>query len=157
MVRIHLGPWIDCSSSYHAVMTDVRHPNPQTPADIQLAGLSLWVPDQVPRNGWLTVTAACEAPGAQVIVAGRILERESLAHFIQSAQQMYDQLEGVAELPMVEPNLCVLLQAKATGSVQMRVEITPDHLSQQHAFLFEIDQTYLPPFLTQARAVLSRI
>jgi len=37
----------------------------------------------------------------------------------------------------------------------MEVQITPDHLTQNHKFLADIDQSYLAGFLAQCRAVLA--
>jgi len=38
----------------------------------------------------------------------------------------------------------------------MVVEITPDHLTQRHRFEFTLDQSYLPPFIGQLRALAGR-
>jgi hypothetical protein len=35
----------------------------------------------------------------------------------------------------------------------MRVQITPDHLTQEHSFEFELDQTYLPGIAAQCRTI----
>jgi hypothetical protein len=37
----------------------------------------------------------------------------------------------------------------------MTVQITPDHLNESHRFVSEMDQTYLPAFLGQLKAILA--
>jgi hypothetical protein len=38
----------------------------------------------------------------------------------------------------------------------MRVEITPDHMTQEHNFQFEVDQSYLPSLIESCRKVLAK-
>ncbi len=130
---------------------------------MQIAGLSLWVhdrqgppPQYQPYEDWLRATAVCEADGAQVTTGGEILMWSDLTRLLESAQAMYDRLEGSADLSTVEPYLGLSLRMEKTGRVVMTVEITPDHMTQEHRFEFDIDQSYLPPFLTQLRSVLHR-
>lgn len=42
------------------------------------------------------------------------------------------------------------------GHLEILVEITPDHLTQEHKFRFEVDQSYLPGLISQCRKILSR-
>jgi hypothetical protein len=36
----------------------------------------------------------------------------------------------------------------------MEVSITPDHMTQRHGFQFNIDQSYLLPFIKQCQSLL---
>jgi hypothetical protein len=36
----------------------------------------------------------------------------------------------------------------------MRVQITPDHMTQEHRMDFEIDQSYIPSLIAQCRAII---
>jgi hypothetical protein len=38
----------------------------------------------------------------------------------------------------------------------LTVKITPDHMTQEHRFQFELDQSYLPAVVEQCRAILAR-
>jgi hypothetical protein len=83
--------------------------------------------------------------------------RDQLQNLFDTSQRMYEELDGEAELPTVEPYLHMQLRMERTGRIRMSVEITPDQLTQQHSFIFEIDQSHLPPFLDDLRAALDRI
>jgi len=59
-----------------------------------------------------------------------------------------------AELAPLEPELKVSIRpVDRLGHFKIRVHITPDHLTQQHSFEFEIDQTYLLAIETQCRTI----
>jgi hypothetical protein len=55
----------------------------------------------------------------------------------------------------MEPEIAVTLNAKTLGAVEMEVQITPDHLTQEHRFTFAIDQSYLEPLSSQCARLLS--
>jgi hypothetical protein len=42
------------------------------------------------------------------------------------------------------------------GHVAITVEITPDHMNQQHWFQFELDQSYLAGLISGCRGVLEK-
>ena len=67
---------------------------------------------------------------------------------------MHQTLVGAAILDCMEPNLRVELKMQSLGQITMTVHITPEHITQQHSFEFEIDQSYLPAFLRQCGQVL---
>jgi hypothetical protein len=132
--------------------------------DLQLAGFQVWVHSQ-PYAGseephdadWLTVTAHCGASGASVWASGTILTASAFDQFARHCDELHARLEGIARFASDEPNVSVRLEATGgRGHVSMVVEITPDHLAQEHRFDFEIDQTYLPGVAQQCREVLAR-
>ena len=128
---------------------------------IKLASLEIWVHSREFPNeqdywdgNWLRVTARCSAPGALVLASGPIVHLSEIDRWHTDLRQMKETLSGNAILACVEPNLSVALAASSLGRVKMEVKITPDHLTQQHSFTFEIDQSYLDPLLRQCRAML---
>ena len=132
----------------------------------QSAGLhefSLWVlgrrfPDANDYwdGNWLNVRARVEAPGALVEAQGAIVFAPELAEFVKQLETLYTTLVGEAALRCMEPNLQVAIQGDSLGHVAVTLMITPDHMTQSHEFKFDLDQTYLGPFLNGCRSVLSR-
>ena len=54
-----------------------------------------------------------------------------------------------------EPNVTVrVTTANGAGQLRVRVDVTPDHMTQAHWFEFEIDQSYLPAAVGQLESVL---
>lgn len=129
--------------------------------DLRLAGFQLWVhgwESSSPNtdDDWLNVTAHCGAHGASVWASGAIVQRGDLAGWIENVGFLHRELSGRAGLAPLEQNLSVILHVDRTGGIEMVVEITPDPGNQQHRFEFDLDQTYLPPFLTQGKKLLDR-
>jgi hypothetical protein len=58
-------------------------------------------------------------------------------------------------LKCIDPNLEVTIKGDFLGHARVTINITPDHLTQSHEFIFSIDQTYLKPLIAQCREVLS--
>ena len=130
--------------------------------DLKLAGFQLWIHGrQFPHSedywdsNWLNITAHCEDKGASVWVRGPIIHLPEVAHLLRGAEQIYTTLIGEAELPCMEPELELKLTAAGLGHIKMEVDITPDNLTQQHHFIFDVDQSYLPALLTDCRRILT--
>ena len=133
------------------------------PPDVHLSGLQLWVHGyQYPHiadswdGNWLNTTAHCGASGASVWASGAILDTVSLEQFCNGLEMIYERLEGTAELSTDEPYLSAHVGGGAHGRLTMTVRITPDELTQEHEFRFDLDQTYLPPVITALRETLAR-
>lgn len=131
--------------------------------DLQLSGLQIWIHGrQFPSvedywdGNWINVTAHCGAEGASVWVSGNIIHLSEIRHLLTGIESMYKELKGKAELPCMEPELSVVLEAKNLGQIEMVVDITPNNLCQSHKFIFEVDQSYLPKLITECEAVLSK-
>lgn len=130
-------------------------------ADIHLAGLEIWVQRrQFPDSNdywdgnWIVVNARCSKEGASVHASGPFIHLSELAGFTNELIRLNDELKGEATLPCMEPELSVKLKADKLGHVSVTVTLTPDHLTQQHKFVFDIDQSYLSGVLKQCHAVL---
>ncbi len=133
-----------------------------TPA-LKLIGFQLWIHGrQNPEaqdfddGNWLNVTAHCGVNGASVWVSGAIVMVSDIARWATQCKTLYQTGQGEAVLQPCEPNLLVTLRSSdQIGHILMRVEITPDHMTQEHRIDFEIDQSYLPSLITQCRAIVA--
>jgi hypothetical protein len=131
--------------------------------DIKLDGLQIWIHGrQFPQEedywdgNWLNVTAHCGSHGADVWTSGPILHIPDIARWLDSLEWMNKSLSGEADLVSLEPELVVELKMDSPGKISMRVEITPDHMIQEHNFQFEIDQSYLVGLIENCRKVLAK-
>ncbi|CAM4188039.1 hypothetical protein DEMA109039_10785 [Deinococcus marmoris] len=79
-----------------------------------------------------------------------------LARFRDELRMVYDCLDAEAGLWTIEPELKVRIEAKATGAIVVEIELTPDHMTQEHHFYLELDQTYLPLAITQLSSILNQ-
>ncbi len=106
---------------------------------------------------WLFATAQCDADGALVRVTGSFISTTDLAAFGKQCEEMYQQLKGEARLDPLEPELRLALRyTDRAGHLEGKVQITPDHMSQQHQFVFGLDQSYLPKVVAECRALLGK-
>ncbi len=131
--------------------------------DIKIAGLEIWIHgNQFPDAGdywdgnWMAITAKCASRNSCVWVSGNILHLPDLKHLMVTSEKLYENLKGEAVLPCIEPELSMKLEASSLGQINMTVDITPDHLNQEHKFVFEIDQSYLPGLISNCKKVLDR-
>ena len=97
-----------------------------------------------------------EAYGARVECAGAILMTADIKRFRSQLAAMADTLTGEATLAGLEPELRVVLKMQRMGHIDFVVEITPDHLNQQHRFQVGTDQSYLPALISSCNSILSR-
>lgn len=85
----------------------------------------------------------CGGEGAQVFVTGSILRLSELLEWLRQLVAMNSNLSGCANLVCIEPKLKVEMLSESLGHISTKVMITPNHLTQFHSFLFDIDQSYL--------------
>ena len=131
------------------------------PADVRLGPLSLWVHGYEYADAaefydanWLRVTTRCSAAGSSVEVSGAILLTSDLEKWREDLARLHESLSGEAILEPPEPNLAVRLRAEALGHIAGEISVTPDPLSQEHRFVFEVDQTYLASALSQLNVLV---
>ncbi len=131
--------------------------------DLKLGGLSLWVLGrQFPNakdywdGNWLNVRARVEALGAVVDAEGPFVSVPELENFAKQLEALHATLVGEAALRCLEPNLEIAIRSNSRGHVAVKVRVTPDHMTQSHEFEFDLDQSYLGPFLDGCKHVLSR-
>ena len=85
---------------------------------------------------------------------GNILHLPDFKHLMITSEKLYESLKGKADLPCIEPELSMELEASNLGQIIMTVNITPDHMNQDHKFVFEIDQSYLPELISSCKRIL---
>lgn len=108
-------------------------------------------------GNWLDVTARCIGNGTSIIARGSYLDTLSFHRLRRELTPLYERFEGEATLASAEPNLRVTFKAAGkTGQVKLEIEITPDHLHQQHRFFEMIDQSYLSQIQAGCSGVLRR-
>lgn len=130
---------------------------------IKIGGLEIWVhgrefPDLYDYwdGNWLRVTAHCSAVGSNIRVNGPLIMVQDIAGWTMQCESLYRDLKGEALLKPHEPSLMVTIRAvDSSGHLEMEVEITPDHLTQDHRLRFDLDQSHLPALLRQCRQVIS--
>lgn len=140
---------------------DERHQHTLGEPHIKLSGLQIWVQRrQFPDSNdywdgnWLQVVTHCGASGSNVWVSGPILHLSEIKSWQDSIEKLYKTLSGEANLNCMEPELYVSLKSKKLGQIEMEVQITPEHLSQEHRYTFMLDQSYLKPLLASCKRIL---
>jgi hypothetical protein len=130
---------------------------------IALGPLKIWVVGRpFPHAGdywesnWLDVVARCEGAGSRVEVAGRFLHLGEVRTWKNDLASFQERLDGQLDMATMEPTLKVAIRAKSskTGHLDCTVALTGDHLTEEHRFALEIDQSYLPGLVRQLGAVL---
>jgi len=131
--------------------------------DITLGGLTIWIDQrQFPESkdywdaNWTNANVVYDCPEARVRTSAPIIHLGDLDRWLHDLKTLNSTLVGEANLECVEPNLRVLMEASSLGHIQVRVELTPDHLYQGHWFEFEADQSYLPPLIKNLTDVLTK-
>jgi hypothetical protein len=132
------------------------------PPNLKIQGFQIWIHGrQYPNNhdywdgNWLRVTAHCGGNGASVFATGSIIHLTDLMNWFDQLEKLSIALKGEAKLGCIEPYIAVDLKFTTLGHIKMEVSITPDLLSQRHWFEFDIDQSFLDPFIRQCRSVLT--
>ena len=100
-------------------------------------------------------TAHCGTHGADVWTTGSILHVPDIVRWLADLEQLNRSLSGEANLVPLEPELRVKLAATQLGHILMEVEITPDNVTRQHTFSFELDQSYLEPVIESCRRIVN--
>ena len=130
---------------------------------LRFCGFTLWVdqrqfPDALDYwdGNWLMVRARMEASGARVECAGPVLMTTDIKRFRDQLAAMALSLSGEATLTGLEPELNVVLTMQKMGQMEIVVEITADHLNQDHRFTVAADQTYLPEMIRSCEVILDQ-
>ena len=131
--------------------------------DLRFCGFSLWVDQrQFPSasdywdGNWLIVRVRMEASGARIECEGPFLMTTDIKQFRDQLAAMVASLSGEATLMGLEPEISVVLALRKLGQVEGAIELTADHMNQQHRFTVEADQSYLPGLVQSCDAILER-
>lgn len=77
-----------------------------------------------------------------------------IKRWADACERMYNTLSGETNLDCMEPGFSVQMRMEKLGHISLEVSITPDHLTQEHRFKFEVDQSYLAELVNDCRRVL---
>ena len=131
--------------------------------DLKLSHLQLWVhgkqfpdSDDFWDGSWLRVTTHCGSNGSSVWVSGSYLRISEIAGWLKSIEEMEKNISGEAVLDCIEPELRINLAISPTGKIEMKVNITPDHMTQVHEYLFEIDQSYMSKLKSECKNIIAK-
>ena len=105
-------------------------------------------------GNFLVVTVIYEDDQNMIKIHGPYLHLKELSQFLNECEKLSKTLQGSAVLNPVEPNLRIELKANKRGTIQMKTNITPNPIKQKHEIIDEIDQSYLPDFITSLRELL---
>jgi hypothetical protein len=75
---------------------------------------------------------------------------------LAGCEKVFETLAGNAALDCIEPNLKVEINSTGSGHLAVRISITPDHMTQFHSYIDELDQTFLPPIIAGCRSILAK-
>lgn len=135
----------------------------ETDPSISIGALKIWIngrqfPDLSDYwdGNWIDVTALCEGMGSRIQVTGPFIHLTELQAWREDLKEFESTLKGSVELPAMEPTLNIKIEEEESsrGHLKCIVLITGDHLSEEHRYLFQIDQSYLPGLIAQLGAVL---
>jgi hypothetical protein len=131
--------------------------------DITFAGFKVWISGrQFPGTSdywdgnWLMVTACCESPGARVWAQGPIIHLSEIQHWLTGLKGLAHSILGEAELACIEPELGAKVCLDKLGHGSLVVNITPDHMNEQHQFTFEVDQSFIPGVIRNLEKILDK-
>lgn len=131
--------------------------------DLQFACLSIWIYGRENEDStdfwdgnWLRVLVHVGSSASDVWASGSILHLSELSSWLGGLRKLHDELAGTAELSCVEPNLGAKVTLDALGRGTLIVQITADHLSEQHTFTTHIDQSYLPDVIRSLQQILEQ-
>lgn len=130
---------------------------------ISIGPLKIWILGrQFPEHqdywdgNWLNVTALCEGNGSRVKVSGSFIHLGELKQWKEALVEFQHKLVGSINLPTMEPTLGIKITTtnSGTGQLDCEIDITGNHISEQHHFVLNIDQSYLSGLLAQLAIVL---
>ena len=131
--------------------------------DLKIGGLHLWVQGrQFPESNdywdgnWIVVTAECRYPQSSVRAEGPFVHLGEVADLLKGCKALYASLQGSAALSCMEPHLRADLTATGLGHINLVISLTPDHLTEEHVFRTELDQSYLPEIISACQSILDR-
>jgi hypothetical protein len=131
--------------------------------DIAFEGLSIWVlgrtfPDVTDYwdGNMLTIRLRMKTAGSCVDVIERGVHLSDISRFVSDLTTMNNTLRGTAKLNPLEPSFKLELGGDDKGHINATIDLTPDHVTENHEFIIFMDQTYLGSILSGFRSVLGR-
>ncbi len=131
--------------------------------DLRVLGLRIWFTNrEFPHSddywdgNWLMTHAIYQHGTSRVEARGPFVHLGDIVQFRRALTTLKANLNGTAKLDPVEPNLCVTLTGNGRGQIDVDIELTPDHMLEQHTFRDSFDQTFLDGLISDCAVVLER-
>jgi hypothetical protein len=141
------------------------HPvaNSAAPLGFQLGGVSVEVDGRVAHDcddtwdaNWLSVTARCQAAGAEVVVPAAVMTSWSVERFCKGLEGLAGTGVGCAYLTAEAPNLAMRVESQqADAPITVRAELTADRAGQGHWFAFTVSRADLLTVIGRCREILA--
>lgn len=130
--------------------------------DLSLGCLQLWIhgrefpdTDDYWDGNWLQATAHCKTQTTSVEVSGPFIHLSDLKNLRENCEKLSADLLGSFHAEFLEPYLDLELTMNSVGQCETTVSLTPDNLTEEHRFTFQLDQSYLPPFINELKQILT--
>ncbi len=108
-------------------------------------------------GNWLNVTAFYSNENASVTISGTFIMITDIACFAEKCEELIARKTDIARIQTLDPEFNIeIKKIDPLGHLEMTVQITPDHILQEHTFRIEIDQSYLPDIIKQCRKIESK-
>lgn len=125
------------------------------PVEIVVHGFQYPDSDEYWDANWLNVTATLSRGTTIIVAAGAIVHTSELQSFMDECKSMHNTISGSANLNCMEPNLKIEMKIDKLGGIDAVIEITPDHLKEEHRIYEVLDQSYLPGIISSLEDCLS--
>ena len=117
--------------------------------------IRLVVPEQFTQEGWsqvnFEVSVKCFRGAVQAF-----LERSDFERLLHELLPLYSSLAGKAELSPLEAQVGFTLSGNGLGVIKASgFALANASFGSELRFEFELDQTYLPPFIAELQALLA--
>lgn len=138
--------------------------SPTTRLGVHLGGVHLEVDGRAAHDcddtwdaNWLSVTARCQAAGAEVVVPAAVMTSWSVERFCRGLEELARSGVGSAYLASELPNLTMRVESqKPDAPITVRAELTPDRAGQGHWFAFAVSRADLHAVIEQCRQILAK-
>jgi hypothetical protein len=133
------------------------------PLGFQLGGVRVEVDGRVAHDcddtwdaNWLSVTATCEAAGAEVVVPAAVMTSWSVERFCKGLEGLVGTGVGSAYLAAEAPNLTMRVESRQPDApITVRAELTADRAGQGHWFAFTVSRADLIAVIGRCREILA--
>jgi hypothetical protein len=114
------------------------------------------VPASFTADGWAQVSFEVSVQCFRGAVQP-FLERSDLERLLLDVVPLYESLAGKAELAPLETQVSLTLSGNGRGAIKVSGSAASHAaFGSTLEFEFELDQTYLPPFITELQALLAK-
>ena len=113
------------------------------------------VPASFDAEGWAQVTFEVSVHGFRGTVKP-FLERSDIERFLPEVVRLHEALAGRAELSPLEAQVSLTLSGNGRGAIAVSgFALSQAAYGSKLEFEFDLDQTYLPPLITELKALLA--